>query len=431
MLSRIIFRASTVCGSVLLALSGGSAFGQWFNPCCAPVPPICPVPVAPMYQTVPVTELRKVPTVEYTQVPITEYQTAQVQEEINVPTIEYRDVKQIVQRPVVETKYMEQPYTEYRQVIENKTAEIPTIQYQTVTEHLTRQRDCGRWITQYHPRPMLTPCEYDNRPDLLGAVNRLGYSVRMAFTPTVHAERLYVPNIVAESIPIQRQVAVVGKQTVNYHVSKLVPQTATRRVAVNEVKIVAEEITTKQAVTVMKPKLVTVMKTLPVTVMRQRPVTVMKDQPVTVLRTMPTGSAFAFGPTPAETKTALNPVPDPIAIRPKNESKKPVPTTKPAQPSGKADPFGEGSSEKSEPKRLSDPASMRVPVRDESKREVPTLAAAEEVTTEIREKPVFVPAPASTLRIGQWVARKSTPARSDVAERESVISIADMDGPRR
>lgn len=425
MLSRIIFRASTVCGSVLLALSGGPAFGQWFNPCCAPVPPICPVPVAPAYHTVPVTELRKIPTVEYTQVPVTEYQMAQVQEEINVPTVEYRDVKQVVQRPVVETKYVEQPYTEYRQVIENKTAEIATLQYQTVTENLTRQRDYGRWITQYHQRPMLHPCEYDNRPDLLGAINRMGYNIRMAFTPSVQTERVYVPNVVAETIPIHRQVAVPGTKTVSYQVSKLVPQTSTRRVAFNEVKYVSEEITVKQAITVMKPRTVTVMKTLPVTVMRQRPVTVMREQPVTVLRTVPAGSAFAFGPTSTETKTALQPVPEPIAIRPKNEPKKPTPV-RPAQPTGKPDPFVDPENEGIERSR-----SMRLPGRDESTRGVPTLAETEAVPTEVRAKPVFIAAPASSLRIGQWVARKSTPPRSDVAEREPEISVADMDSSRR
>jgi hypothetical protein len=425
MLSRLIFRAPTVCGSVLLALTGGPAFGQWFNPCCAPVPPICPVPVAPMYQTVPVTEMRKIPTVEYTQVPVTEYQTAQVQEEINVPTIEYRDVKQVVQRPVVETKYVEQPYTEYRQVIENKTAEIPTMQYQTVTENFTRQRDCGRWITQYHQRPMMTPCEYDNRPDLLGAINRMGYGVRMVFTPSLQTERVYVPNVVAETIPIHRQVAVPGTKTVNYQVSRLVPQTATRRVAVNEVKYVSEEITVKQAVTVMKPKTVTVMKTLPVTVMRQRPVTVLKDQPVTVLRTLPAGSALALSPTPVETKTAQRPVPDPIAINPKSDAKKPTPV-RPANPATKKDPFGDESIDKSGQGR-----SIRLPGRDDTKGRVPTLAEADDAPTEIRQKPVFVAAPDSSLRIGQWVARKSTPTRTDMAEREPEISIADMDSSRR
>jgi hypothetical protein len=425
MLSRIVFRASTVCGSVLLALSGGSASGQWFNPCCAPVPPVCPVPAAPIYQTVPVTELRRVPTVEYTQVPVTEYQTAQVQEEIHVPTVEYRDVKQVVQRPVVETKYVEQPYTEYRQVIESKTAEVPTVQYQAVTENFTRQRDYGRWITQYHQRPMMHPCEYDNRPDLLGAINRMGYSMRMAFTPTVQTERVYVPNVVVENIPVQRQVAVPGTKTVSYQVSRLVPQTSTRRVAVNEVKYVSEEITVKQAVTVMKPKTVTVMKTLPVTVMRQRPVTVMKDQPVTVLRTLPAGTAYALGPTSTETKTALQPVPEPIAINPKSDAKKPTPA-RPAKPAAKNDPFGDESIDKSEEKR-----SMRLPARGEKSGRVPTLAEADPPATEVREKPVFVAAPASTLKIGQWVARKSPTNRTDVAESEPAISIADLDSSRR
>lgn len=433
MLPRTFSRASTVCGTILLTLSGGSAWGQWFNPCCAPVRPICPIPVAPQpfYQTVPVTELRRVPVIEYTKVPVTEYQTVQVQEEVKVPTVEYRDVKQVVQRPVYETKYVEQPYTEYRQVVETKTAQIPTMQYQTVTEHITRQRDYGRWTTQYHQRPMMSACDYDNRPDLFGAINRLGYNARMAFTPTVQTERVYVPNVVAEAIPIQRQVAVQGSRSVDYQVSRLVPQTTTRKVAVNEVKYVSEEITTKQAVTVMKPKTVTVMKTMPVTVMRDRPVTVMKEQAVTVMRTVPAGAAYAFSPTPVGTQTALQPVPDPIAARPKTEPKKSIPV-RPAKPAGKPDdPFGGETIQESEPKKLSDPASMRLPSRDESRREVPTLADAEDVTTEVRAKPIFIAAPASSLRIGQWVARKNTTPRTDVADKEPDISVAETNPTRR
>jgi hypothetical protein len=305
------------------------------------------------------------------------------------------------------------------------------MQYQTVTEHVTRQRDCGRWVTQYHQRPKMSACDYDNRPDLFGSINRLGYNARMAFTPSVQTERVYVPNVVAEAIPIQRQVAVQGSRSVNYKVSRLVPQTTTRKVAVNEVKYVSEEITTKQAVTVMKPKTVTVMKTMPVTVMRDRPVTVMKEQSVTVLRTVPTGSAYAFGPTPVGTQTALQPVPDPIATLPKTEPKKTIPV-RPAKPAAKPDdPFGSETIQESEPKKLSDPASMRLPGRDESRREVPALAKAEDVATEVRAKPVFIAAPASSLRIGQWVARKSTLPRNDVADRETAISIAETDTARR
>src|SRR5262249_24217716 len=180
---------------------------------------------------------------------------------------------------------------------ENKTAEIPTVSYQNVTEMRTVQRDCGHWIAQCHERPMMHPCEYDSRPDLFGMLNRTGYSVRMAFTPRVWTERTYVPNIVTQEVPVTRQVAVRGTQTVNYQVAKMVPITTTRKVAVNTVKMVAQEIVTQR--------------------------------PVTVFRTVPMGSSLAFGEPAAAptTTTALQPTPstDAIAIQPKNSSKGPSP----------------------------------------------------------------------------------------------------------
>ena len=249
----------TWTGALALAASGSTAFGQCapFNSCCCP-----PVRVTACYQTVPVTE--------------------------------YRECRQTVQRPIVETKYVDQPCTEYKQVVECKTAEVPTCTYQNVTEMRCVQKDCGHWITQCHTRPKVSPCEYDNRPDLFGFMNRTGYSVRMAFTPQTWTERIYVPNVVTTQVPFTRQVAVRGTQTVNYQVARMVPVTTTRKVAVNTVRMVCEEIVTKR--------------------------------PVTVFKTVPMGSALALGvpgnsPTPTAT-TALQPVPESkgTAIMPKNAS---------------------------------------------------------------------------------------------------------------
>ena len=55
-------------------------------------------------------------------------------------------------------------------------------------------------------------------------------------TPRFWTERTYVPNVVAEQVPVTRQVAVRGTQTINYQVAKMVPVTTTRKVAVNTVK---------------------------------------------------------------------------------------------------------------------------------------------------------------------------------------------------
>jgi len=252
-------RNLTISAALVAAGSVSTAWGQ----CCVPLNASCcpPIRVTACYQTVPVTE--------------------------------YRECRQTVQRPIVETKYVEQPVTEYRQVVENKTAEVPTCTYQNVTEMRTVQRDCGHWESHCYQRPQITPCQYDSRPDLFGFMNRTGFSLRMAFTPQSWTERVYVPNVVCQQVPVTRQVAVRGTQTINYQVAKVVPICTTRKVAVNTVRMVCEEIVTKR--------------------------------PVTVFKTVPMGSSLALGvpATAPTTTTALQPTNDstPIAIKPKNADK--------------------------------------------------------------------------------------------------------------
>ena len=278
-------RISALCSVLAFAGAQSTAWGQVFcgDPCCSPCPVACCQP-QPQTCTVPVTE--------------------------------YRQCRQIVHRPVVQTTYVDQPCTEYRQVCETKTACVPQVSYQTVTECRTVQKDCGHWVTQQHCRPMVSPCQYDNRPDLMGFLNRTGYSIRMAFTPKVYTTRSYVPNVVTQQIPITRQVPVTTMKHVSYKVSRMVPYTTTRRVAVNTVRMVAQEVVT--------------------------------NHPVTVFKTVPYGSAMAYGGSfggprtaygygdrvgPPRTNTALAPVPDPVstAIRPRDTYResavKPVPRT--------------------------------------------------------------------------------------------------------
>jgi hypothetical protein len=201
-----------------------------------------------------------------------------------VPVTEYRECRQTVQKPIVETTYVEQPCTEYKQVVENKTAEVPTCTYQNITEMRSVQRDCGQWVTQCYQRPQVTPCQYDSRPDLFGFINRTGFAVRMAFTPQAWSERVYVPNIVTTQVPFTRQVAVRGTKTINYQVARMVPVTTTRKVAVNTVRMVCEEVVTKR--------------------------------PVTVFKTVPMGSSLALGrPTTSSDSTATS------ALQPTPESK--------------------------------------------------------------------------------------------------------------
>lgn len=345
-------------GVLAAASSGSTAFGQFWscNPCCYCCPPIR---VTACYHTVPVTELQ--------------------------------EVRQTVQRPVVETTYVDQPVTEYRQVVENKSAEIPTVSLQNVTEMRTIQRDCGHWVTQYHERPMMHPCQYDNRPDLFGFLNRTSYSLRMAFTPKVWSERMYVPNVVAEQVPVTRQIAVRGTQTINYQVAKMIPVTTTRKVAVNTVKMVAQEIVTQR--------------------------------PVTVFKTVPMGSSLAYGIPAASpsTTTALQPTPTgaATAILPKNGGKGSSPERMARRPAddlnGDDDTFESRDSDSSKKSKANstrpDHGSIKVPTSIDEDAAPAARASADDEEIATRE----------TRPIGRWVARKksktiSGPAFPEIAQ---------------
>lgn len=223
--------------AVLITSPANAQFfpGSSFDPCAparqvtAAVPQQCvttcqPAPMVPVAQTC--------------------YQT--------VPVTEYQEVKRKVERPVVETRYVDQEVTAYRPVTETRVQEVPTVDYQNVTEYQTVTRDMGRWVAQreYFNRP--TPCQYDGRPGLAGALNRFGYSVRSTFTPNYRTRRQYIPNYVAQTVPVTRQVAVRGTRKVTYNVTRMEPYKTTRKVAVNSVRMVADEVTEMRPVTVMK-----------------------------------------------------------------------------------------------------------------------------------------------------------------------------------
>ncbi|HEY3968220.1 MAG TPA: hypothetical protein VGM05_26895 [Planctomycetaceae bacterium] len=331
-------------GALAVAASTSTAFGQCqpSNSCCCP-----PVRVTACYQTVPVTE--------------------------------YRECRQTVQKPVVETTYVDQPCTEYKQVVECKTAEVPTCTYQNVTEMRCVQKDCGHWVSQCHTRPPVTPCQYDNRPDLFGFINRTGFAVRMAFTPQTWTERVYVPNVVTVQVPFTRQVAVRGTQTVNYQVAKMVPVTTTRRVAVNTVRMVCQEIVTKR--------------------------------PVTVFKTVPMGSALALGvpttsPTPTTT-TALQPVPESkaTAINPKRSSNENTKITKRINEDlnddddsldrGNSNSSGDRSPRSIKTQSGDDQGSIRVPAATGDGMNPDADVSSDEPEIAANDRP-----------IGRWVARK-------------------------
>jgi len=132
---------------------------------------------------------------------------------------------------------------------------------------------------------------------MIGWLNRTGYSFRTAFMPKHHTSRQYVPQMMACTVPVTRQVAVRG----------------TRQVSVNETRMVAEKKTERVAVQKLE--------------YRERVVSVMKPQ--TAYRTVPIGTqtaygygAYGYGGTTAfapstiiNSRTALSPEPDPISTR--------------------------------------------------------------------------------------------------------------------
>ncbi|GDY09080.1 hypothetical protein LBMAG52_25660 [Planctomycetia bacterium] len=237
-----------------------------------------------------------------------------------VPVTEYRQVRQTVRKPVIQTSYVDQPGTEYRQIVEQKTVSVPTCSYQNVTEYQTVQRNCGQWVTKWHANQKVSPCAYDNRPGLMGEMNRIGFATRQAFTPTQYATREYVNQTVAQQVPVTRRVAIQGTKQVTYNVPRTVAVQTTRKVAVNTMKYVDEE------VVVMQP--VTIVKSIPTT--------------RTSYRFVPAGSALALAP--ANTNTALRPTPESELPKTKSatrESEK-TPSTKPSDTSrGAVDAFDE------------------------------------------------------------------------------------------
>src|SRR5690606_31807343 len=100
---------------------------------------------------------------------------------------------------------------------------------------------------------------YDPRPGLAGALNRMSYSTRMAFTPNHIPRREFVPNVVAYNVPVTRTVAVPTTRTVTYNVAKLEPYVTTQRVA----RQIVETVDTK--VTVRVPYTETRVVTVPTT----------------------------------------------------------------------------------------------------------------------------------------------------------------------
>ncbi len=280
-----LLQAAASTGAALVAIAGGTVSAQWFGRgsdcnCGAPVatsmvaasyaaPTVTACNVcAPVVQTVCAPAVQPVMQTVYRQVPVTEYQP----------------VKEIARRQVFETKYVDQAVTAYRPITETKVADVPTVSYQNVTECQTQYRNAGYWRTRCEPNCKMSPCQYDQRPGLVGWFSRTSYEMTSAFQPNYRTSREYVPQTIAQAVPVTRQVAIQGSRQVSYNVTRMEPYQTTQKVAYSVPRWEDTE------VTVMKP--ITVVKTMAVG---------------TQVTYVPIGSgaaATAFGPVPDSIGTA-------------------------------------------------------------------------------------------------------------------------------
>ncbi|GIX04522.1 MAG: hypothetical protein KatS3mg114_0391 [Planctomycetaceae bacterium] len=218
-----------------------------------------------------------------------------------VPVVEYQPVRETVKRPILETKFVDQAVTEYRPVTETRMIDVPTVTYQDVTECRTICRNMGYWRTRYEPICKISPCEYDNRPGLIGWMNRSSYELASLLTPPYRPIREYVPHMVVQTVPVTRRVAIQGTRQVAYQVTNLVPYQTTRKVAVTETKWVDQEIT------VMKPT--TVVKTIPVgTQITYQPIGM--GSTATAIRPIPETTIQSRGNSPTRSAGGSDPLRD-------------------------------------------------------------------------------------------------------------------------
>lgn len=313
-----------------------------------------------------------------------------------VQVTEYQPVRQKVQKPVYETKYVEQAVTEMRPVTQQRTVNVPTVDYQSVTEYKKVQKQVGYRGTKNEATGKISPCQYDNRPTMLGAMNRAGYQARTAFTPQTKATRQFIPQTMTCTVPCTKKVAVQGMKQVTYNVTSMVPQQTTRKVAVNSVRYVEEEITAMKAVTVAKTM-----------------------QVGTRISYAPVGSG-AGGAGGAGVATGLQPTADPRASAKNLEG-----TPKRTADGSKIDEFSPGLAPDDfngrnggNPKKISYPTPLEQDPVDHghlTETTVPARLAAPVRST--------FNAP-SVVRVSQWVARTPLPATPSTPGNPGAMSLA-------
>ena len=226
-------RTRVMAAAVLATLSSPMALmAQWgmFNDCSCYTPTPAPIvsQASACYQ--PVTQM--------------------VSQEVDV--VEYKSVQRDEKRPVQRVRWVSKPATAYRQVMEAQTVEVPVTSYQTVTEMVPKTVNQSRWQTVSQPVAKMSPCQYDNRPTLMGRMNRVSYSMRNAMTPNTITHRQFVPQVCQVNVPVQRQVAVQSTRQVTQHVAKMVAYQTTQQVAETYTDYETVKVTTLEPYTTKK-----------------------------------------------------------------------------------------------------------------------------------------------------------------------------------
>jgi len=412
--------AAIACIAGLAAMSAGSASAQFFNSgagcgcAAAPVAMVSAPTVTacavcqPVVQTVCAPPVQPVMQTVYRQVPVTEFQP----------------VKQTVKRQVFETQLVSQAVTEYRPITETKVVEVPTVSYQNVTECQTCMRNVGYWRTKYECNQKMAPCAYDSRPGFTGWMNRTRYELTSAMTPNYRTTREYVPQTIAQTVPVTRQVAIQGSRQVAYNITKMEPYQSTRQVAVSVPRWEDAE------VTVMKP--ITVVKTMAV------------GTQITYAPIGSVGTATAIRPQADPLNTVRSPTPrrtaegdkldqaDPTRINPNTRSSLEV------QPQPRTDLLRTSlpATDSFEPIRPRNTAALEldavrpfdadfVSLGEPQPLRFPRREAASTATRFTAAKPSFTSPTAA--RVNQWVARTPNPSQPSPAP--SAISVADTVRP--
>jgi hypothetical protein len=205
-------RTRVMAAAVLATLSSPMALmAQWgmFNDCSCYTPTAAPIvsQASACYQ--PVTQMVS------QQMEVTEHRTVQREEK----------------RPVQKMRMVSRPVTAYRQVMDTKTVDVPVTNYQTVTEMVPRTINQSRWQTVSQPVAKMSPCQYDNRPTLMGRMNRMSYSMRSSLQPNTVTHRQFIPQVCQVNVPVQRQVAVQSTRQMTYNVARMEAYQTTQQVA--------------------------------------------------------------------------------------------------------------------------------------------------------------------------------------------------------